>query len=116
MFGFHKKDTEINPYGVSDKITFRNVDQTITLFVRANVSTMLIKLRQAQERLSAMKDENTETEREEAARMFAKSIFDDEQAEELMTFYNNDPLAVITACGTYFNTRLSGIIAKAQKK
>lgn len=116
MFGFKKKEQEINPYGVSDKITFRNVDQTLTLFVRANASTMLIKLRKAQERLNAVKAENTEEERAEAARMFAGSIFDDEQAEELMKFYNNDPLAVITACGTYFNTRLAGIIAKAQKK
>ncbi len=113
MFG---KVKEINPYPVSDKVRFRNLDKTITLTVRGSASSMILALKMAQERLSALTDESTDTERQEAAHGFSTAIFGKDQTDRLMEFYGNDYLAVITACGTYFSERLSHILTKAQKK
>lgn len=113
MFG---KVTEINPYPVSDRIRFRNVDRTITLTVRGAASPMIIQLKAAQEQLSRLTAESTDEERIRAARSFANAIFGAEQTEKLMEFYENDPLAVITVCGEYFSGRLGRLITKAQKK
>ena len=38
---------EINPYPVSDKVTFRNVDKTLKLTVRADASSLVIGLKKA---------------------------------------------------------------------
>ena len=106
---------EINPYSVSDKVTFRNVDETLTLYVRADAATLVVGLKQAQERLKAMTDDSEECEKVNAARFFAKSVFGDTQADQLIDFYK-EPLAVITAVGLYFDRQLKKKITKAQKK
>ena len=106
---------EINPYSVSDKAVFRNVDKTLTLYVRADAASMVLSLKQAQERLKEISDNSDEHERVQAARYFARAVFGEEQGDKLFDFYN-DPLAVITAVGVYFKTRLSKKITKAQKK
>lgn len=106
---------EINPFSVSDKVTFRNVDKTITLFVRTGVSPLVIGLKQSQEKLKELNDDSDECQKVNAARFFAKTIFGDEQADKLLDFYG-EPLAVIAAVGMYFDQRLKKIITKAQKK
>lgn len=106
---------EINPFPVSDKVTFRNVDKTLTLTVRTDASTIVLGLKRANERLSALTDESPDEEKAAAARMFAGVLFGDAQADSLCRFYE-DPLAVVTACGMYFRERLSKKITKAQKR
>ena len=106
---------EINPFPVSDKVTFRNVDKTLKLTVRTDASTIVLGLKRANERLSALTDESTDEEKAAAARMFAAVLFGNEQGDSLCRFYE-DPLAVVAACGMYFQERLSKKITKAQKR
>lgn len=107
---------EINPFPVSDKVTFRNVDQTITLTVRGEAASLVVGLKRVNDRLSQMTDETPEAERLAAARFFADTIFGTAQGAQLCEFYGNDSLAVINACGMYFRARLGRKITKAQKK
>lgn len=106
---------EINPFPVSDKIAFRNIDKTITLTVRADAATLVIGLKKVNERLTSINDNSPDSEKMDAARFFADTIFGKDQGAQLLDFYG-DPLAVITACGMYFRERLSKKIVKAQKK
>lgn len=106
---------EINPYSVSDKVTFRNVDKTITLYVRSGATALVVGLKQAQDKLKELTDESDECQRVNAARFFAKAVFGEEQANQMMDFYG-EPLAVVAAVGMYFDKRLKYLITKAQKK
>lgn len=106
---------EINPYSVSDKVTFRNVDKTLTLYVRTDATSLIVGLKQAQEKLKSITDESDECENVNTARYFAKTVFGEDQANQLMEFYN-EPLAVIAAVGMYFEKQLAKKITKAQKK
>lgn len=110
MFG-----REINPYSVTDKVTFRNVDKTLTLYVRGDAASFVVGLKKAQEKLAQMNDESDECERVNCARFFARTLFGEEQGDKLVDFYN-EPLAIITVCGMYFKKRLAKKITKAQKK
>jgi hypothetical protein len=105
---------EINPYSVSDKVTFRNVDKTLTLYVRSNPGMIVSSLRQAQEKIRELNDGSSDCEKINAARFFAKCVFGEEQADRMIDFYN-DPLAVISAVGLYFEKQLAQKITKAQK-
>lgn len=105
----------INPFPISDKIAFRNIDKTITMTVRADAATLVIGMKRVSDRLSSIRDDSPDSEKMDAARLFADTIFGKEQGEQLMEFYG-DPLSVITACGMYFKERLSRKIVKAQKK
>ena len=109
------KKKEISPYSVEDKVTFRNVDKTITLYVRGDAASYVVGLKKAQDKLSEITGESNEQERVECARFFARTLFGDDQGDQLMDFYN-EPLAVITVCGMYFKDRLSKKITKAQKR
>ena len=106
---------EINPYSVSDKVTFRNVDKTLTLYVRGDAASFVVGLKKAHEKLGEVTDESTECERVNAARFFARTMFGEEQGDKLVDFYG-DPLTVISVCGIYFQKRLAKKITKAQKK
>ena len=109
------RKSEISPYTVEDKVTFRNVDKTLTLYVRGDASTFVVGLKKAQDKLQEITDESDECERFNCARFFAKTLFGEEQGDRLVDFYQ-EPLAVITVCGMYFKDRLSKKITKAQKK
>ena len=109
------RKNEISPYGVEDKVTFRNVDKTITLYVRGDAASFVVGLKKAQDKLAEITSESDESERENCARFFARTLFGDEQGDQLVEFYG-EPLAVITVCGMYFKERLSKKITKAQKK
>ena len=106
---------EINPYTVSDKAVFRNVDKTLTLYVRSNAPSLVVNLKQAQDKLKELTDESDECQRMNAARFFAKAVFGEEQADKLVDFYN-EPLAVVAVVGMYFDQQLKKKITKAQKK
>lgn len=110
---FHKN--EINPFPVSDKVTFRNADKTITLIVRKETINLIKSLKTLSPRLQSCTDETPKAEQTEVALAFGSAIFGDEQAHKLFEFYDNSPLAMITACGMYFQGNLSKKITKAQK-
>lgn len=109
------KKKEITPFSVEDKVTFRNVDKTLTLYVRSSASALVVGLKEAQDKLKDLTDESDECQRINAARFFAKSIFGEEQADKLIDFYN-DPFAVVAVIGIYFERQLKKKITKAQKK
>lgn len=111
---FNRKN-EINPFPVSDMVTFRNVDKTITLYVRSDAPSIVLGVKNSVDRLSSLSDESSENEQIDAALRYAEVIFGKEQAEALLDFYDKKALAVITACGMYFQNRLSKLITKAQK-
>lgn len=111
---FFKK--EINPYPISDNITFRNVDKTINLSVRSDAPSIVLGLKKAQEKLTGLNDDADNSERIDAARFFARTLFGTDQGDSLVQFYNEDPLAIISACGQYFQRTLAKKITKAQKK
>lgn len=106
---------EINPYSVSDKVTFRNVDKTLTLYVRSNASPIVVGLKNARERLKGLTDETPADERTAATLAFAGAIFGADQARQLLDFYG-EPLTVLDVCGQYFKERLGKKITKAQKR
>ena len=106
---------EINPYTVSDKAVFRNVDKTLTLYVRSDATSLIVNLKQAQEKLKELTDESDECQRINAARFFAKAVFGEEQADKLVNFYG-EPLAVVAVVGMYFDRQLKKKITKAQKR
>lgn len=110
---FRKK--EINPYTVSCKAVFRNVDKTLVLYVRSSAPVLMVNLKQAEEKLRTITNDSTAEEREDAARFFARSVFGETQGDQLVEFYD-DPLAVISAVGMFFDQQLKQAITKAQKK
>ena len=107
---------EINPYPVTDKVTFRNVDKTITLTVRSDGTALVTGLKHVYDRLSSVKEDTTDEEKKEVARFFADTIFGSEQGKRLTAFYGGDAISVITACGMYFRGRLGKKITKAQMR
>lgn len=111
---FLKKPYEVNPFPVSDKVIFRNVDETLTLTVRADASQLVTGIRRIQLRLESMNEDTPEKERIDLARLFATTIFGEKQGEELCRFYGNEPLSILNACGIYFRERLGKKITKAQ--
>lgn len=104
----------INPYQVSDRVRFKNIDKSLILTVRADASMLVTNLSKANKRLTALTDD--ETTQNEAALFFATAIFGKDQAEQLVEFYADDPLTVINVCGMYFKNRLGKLIEKAQKR
>ena len=105
---------EINPYNVTDKLVFRNLDKTLTLTVKANAGTLVVGIKNAYERIAVLKDESPEEEKSAAARMYASTIFGEAQGAKLCEFYG-DPLTVIQACSACLD-ELRPKIIKAQKR
>ena len=107
---------EISPYAVEDKVTFRNVDKTLTLYVKGDAASFVSGLRKSYEMLTGiLAEDGNECEQVNCARQFAHTLFGEEQGDRLIDFYN-DPLAVISVCGAYFKKRLGKKITKAQRK
>ena len=110
------RKNEINPFSVRDRVRFRNIDKTIDLEVRSEASILVTNLMRANKRIGGLSEASPEDEQRESALYFAEAVFGRKQAEKLMSFYDNEPLAVINACGIYFRERLAKKITKAQKK
>lgn len=106
---------EINPYNVSCRVRFRNIDRTIVLSVKAQASTLVLGIKRANDKMVKLDDQSSDADRLESARFFAEVIFGKEQAEKLVSFYNDDALAVLNACGMFFSQKLAKLITKAQK-
>lgn len=107
---------EISLNRIHDTIRIREGNDSLTLSVDADAMRMVAGLNKARNLLQTIGEETTEEQRNDAARYFAAVIFGDEQAGKLMDFYRGDAGCVINVCGQYFAKRLSGMIAKAQKK
>lgn len=105
---------EINPYSVTDKVVFRNVDKTLSLTVRADAGRLVAGLKKANAAIAELNEESSECQQWNAAREFATVVFGEEQAQKLIDFYD-EPLTVISVCGMYFQKRLAKKITKAQK-
>ena len=106
---------EINPYTVSCKAVFRNVDKTLVLYVRSDAPTLMVGLMASEKKLDSVKKETDREKLTEAARFFARAIFKEEQGDRLVEFYD-DPAVVISALGMFFDQVLKQKITKAQKK
>ena len=50
---------EINPFSVSDRVRFRNIDRTLDLEVKAQASSIVLGIKRAQDRLSLMNDQSS---------------------------------------------------------
>ena len=112
---FHVFKRPIDPFPVTDKASFKNGAQIMTLTVKAAPAALVLGLKTAQAKISEIRDESPDAEKRDAALLFAQAIFGREQAEYLMEFYG-DPLVVINVCGEYFKQQLAKKITKAQKK
>lgn len=110
------KPFEISLHRVHDAVKITEGGDGILLRVDGDPMRMVAGLSQAQKMLQALNKDSTEEEQNNAARFFAASIFGEEQAEKLMSFYHGDAACVINVCAQYFANRLSKIIVKAQKK
>ena len=106
---------EINPYTVSCKAVFRNVDKTLVLYVRSDAPSLMVGLKESEGKLRLVVNETDKNKLTAAARFFASAIFREDQADELIKFYD-DPTAVIAAVGMFFDRQLKQEITKAQKK
>ena len=106
---------KINPYNVTDTVDFTDGEKNLHLTVKADADVLVVDIKKAYERLSAVTDDSDEKAKAEAARAFACAMFGKEQGDALCEFYR-DQLVVISACGTYFKQRLGKKITKAQKK
>lgn len=94
---------------------FRNVDKTLTLYVRSDATSLVAKIVEAEKMMKGITVKSDECERVNVARYFAQAIFGEDQGNQLFDFYN-EPLAVMAVCGEYFQKRLGKMITKAQKK
>lgn len=112
---FWQKRFEINPYPVRDTVVFVNGDKKIELTVKSDGGEIVRKIQRANVRLSAVTDKSSEEEKQSVSFALASSIFGDDQARKLCSFYD-EPVTVVTVCGRYFKERLSKKIAKAQKR
>jgi len=112
LFRFRR---EITPYSVEDKVTFRNVDKTLTLYVRSDAAGIVSRIIEAEKRMKEITIKSDTCQQVNVARFFAQSIFGEDQGNQLFDFYN-EPLAVLAVCGEYFQKRLGKKITKAQKK
>ena len=101
---------------VHDRVKISEGDESLTLVVDGDANRMVAGIGEAVKVLKTLTDDTDGETKHNAARYFAEVIFGAEQADKLMAFYRNDPVCVINLCGKYISTRLSGLIAKAQKK
>lgn len=104
---------------VRDKITVKEGNEVLPLYVDCDAATIIIKLQKANKALLDIKPEADRETRIRAARELAVAMFGEEQAEQLFEFYHNDENCVVTICGMYFSDPVNGLnkkITKAQKK
>ena len=102
---------------VRDRFLVQEGAETLELVVDSDAIAIVSRIRRAQENMiSACRNEHTDEERNQAAMIFAESMFGKDQAEKLVAFYNGDYTCVAALCGKYFEKRLTKKIVAAQKK
>ncbi len=101
---------------VRDRVAAVEGKDRLELIVSERANTIMHKLGIAQKGLESLNNGTEEKDRERIALQFASAILGEKQAQELLSFYQNDPNCVIDWCGKYFSARLSKKITKAQKR
>ena len=101
---------------VRDRVAAVEGNDKLELIVSERANTIVHKLGIAQKGLESLNNSTEEKDRERIALQFASALLGDKQAQELLSFYQNDPNCVIDWCGKYFAARLSKKITKAQKR
>lgn len=114
MFG--KKKYSLSLGRVYDKITVKEGNSSLDLYVDADPARMVAGLDQVQKKLKKITTGSTPEEQREAALYFAGVIFGAEQANKLLDYYHGDGQCVVVLCGKYFGERLGKMITAAQKK
>ena len=116
MLKAFRRGYEISLNRVHDIVRIREGGESLRLIVDGDPMRMVAGLNEAQKTLKTINNESTDEDKLAAAEYFAEVIFGKEQADQLLSFYRDDPICVINVCGTYFRDRLGNIITKAQKK
>lgn len=101
---------------VRDRVAAVEGNDKLELIVSERANTIMHKLGIAQKGLEALGNSPKDQDRERVALQFASALLGEKQAQELLSFYQNDPNCVIDWCGKYFSARLSKKITRAQKK
>lgn len=104
---------------VRDKITVKEGNETIQLYVDCDPNTIVHRIQKAQKTLLNIKPDSNREERIQAAKEFSVSIFGEEQTQQLFDFYHGDENCVVTICGMYFSDQKNGLgkkITQAQKR
>lgn len=115
--GLFKRGYSLNR--VRDKITVREGNETLELFVDSDSRSLIHRLQEANKEIEKINGESTDEQKKLAAVGFAEAMFGGEQAGKLMDFYHGDYASVITICSMYFEDKKNGLakkITKAQKK
>lgn len=100
---------------VRDRITIREGDETIDLYVDSDANTLIRRLQAAQEELTKVDENTSEAERQKAAGDLSVAIFGRPQTEKLLDFYHGDYGCVVTICGMYFGDHKKGLAKKITK-
>lgn len=114
---FQRKPLSLNR--VRDKVTIKEGEETITLFVDCDVTGIVNKLRNAKDMIDSLKENTGEDQKKAASMSFAVAIFGEAQAEKLLTFYHGNYGCVVEICGIYFEDKKHGLarkIADVQKR
>ena len=101
---------------VHNRVKISEGDESIVLRVDGDAGRMVAGISEAVKALKELTDETPREDQLKTARYFAGVIFGNEQADALIDFYHNDAMCVINLCSQYIGKRLSGLIAKVQKK
>lgn len=114
-----KRGYEVTLNRVHDRLVIREGNERLPLTVDGDAMRIVAGLEEAQKRLKMLIADGKEPEENEmrdTAEVFAAVMFGKEQTEKLFDFYANDPACIINVCTKYFGERLSGLIAKVQKR
>ena len=116
MLKLFRRGYEVSLNRVHDIVRIREGNDSLRLYVDGDAMRMVAGLNEAQKILKTLNAESTDEDRLAAAEYFAEVIFGKDQADQLVSFYRDDPICVINLCGTYFRDRLGKLIEKAQKR
>ena len=115
MFFARVSGKEITLNRVRDRITVREGNETIELYVDSDANTLIRRLQAAQKALTEIDEETSEAERKKAAEGLSVAIFGQEQTEKLLDFYHGDYGCVVSICGMYFGDHKRGLAKKITK-
>ena len=108
---------ELSLNRVHDLFTVKEGNEQIQLRIDSAPRLLVTKIRNANEHITgANRQEATDEDRVNAARMFAEAMFGEDQTDRLAELYKGDYSCVMAISGLYFEKRLCKKIVKAQKK
>ena len=101
---------------VHDTVRVSEGGETLILRVDDDPMRMVAAITSAKKRLDSIQEDSCDADKLDAAKTFARAIFGDKGAADLIAFYHEDPACVIAICARYFSMRLAKLITKAQKR